>query len=350
MKNVWIAMALILSTSVWAQVNSARADEVAGMLEKTDTIGWQRGLGIGLDFLQLLQINPKVGAGEDRIQFGGVSSFFANYKSNRLSWDNNGTLLFGVQRLGSGFTTIGGNRIKKPYQKTIDELRLISSFAYQMMEDSKWSYAINAGFLSQVTPTYPGNFLSDVNAEGQNPIARFLSPAQITIAPGVKYVQDEHFSVQISPATVKMIVVADDDIASVAGDSSLQVGLHGTGWRSGTDFDNTLFQLGGSIRALYQNKYFNDRFIVNSDLTLFSNYMNEPQNVDLDWRNEFAFEIYKGLQLNLIVNLFYDHDIPVQETDFDATNGVVSNPDGSPRLTRALNIVQTFSIKYNYIF
>ena len=50
------------------------------------------------------------------------------------------------------------------------------------------------------------------------------------------------------------------------------------------------------------------------------------------------------------MNLFYDHDIPVQETDLDAPGGVVTNPDGSIKLTRALSVIQTFTIKYNYIF
>jgi len=87
-----------------------------------------------------------------------------------------------------------------------------------------------------------------------------------------------------------------------------------------------------------------------SELILFTNYLMEPENVDVSWRNEWSYEIFQGLTLNLVVNMFYDHDIFIQKTDWDAPDGIERNPDGSPKLSRGLNIVQSFSIQYNHIF
>lgn len=61
-------------------------------MAKKDTTGWLIGTGIGFDFGQLLQINPAVGAGENRIAIGGLGSLFANYKNGKLAWDNNADL------------------------------------------------------------------------------------------------------------------------------------------------------------------------------------------------------------------------------------------------------------------
>ena len=63
---------------------------------------WRSGAGIGLDAAQLLQINPRVGAGQNRLGFGGAVNAFAKYSRNRLVWDSQGNWQFGVQRLGSG--------------------------------------------------------------------------------------------------------------------------------------------------------------------------------------------------------------------------------------------------------
>jgi len=330
-------------------VSEDRAAELRTAEEKEED-GWSGGVGIGLDFFQLLQINPKVGAGEDRIQFGGLSTGFVNYKKGLLDWENIGTFLFGVQRLGSGTTNIGGNVISKPYQKTIDELRLVSSLAYQTREDSKWSYSADLIAFSQLLPTYRGNFLKDVTESGEGPISKFFSPAQVSFAPGMRYEPSENWSVTISPATVKTIIVADPDIAAIPGSEEAMIGLHGTEWRGPDDFDQVLFQFGASLRGIYKNKYFNDKVITRSELILFSNYLEEPKNVDFDWRNEIAYQIVKGLKLTVVVNLFYDHDILLQKSDRDQPDGIERDEMGNPKLGRGLNVIQTFALQYNYVF
>ena len=341
----------LFAFSIHAQidVNEGRAEKLRTAEEK-DSDGWSGGMGLGLDFFQLLQINPKVGAGEDRIQFGGLSTGFINYKKGLLDWENTGTFLFGVQRLGSGTTTIDGNVISKPYQKTIDELRLVSLLTYQVSEESNWSYAANLIAFSQLLPTYRGNFLKDVTESGEGPISEFFSPAQVSFAPGMRYEPTENFSVSFSPASLKGIIVGNEEIAAIPGNEEAMIGLHGTEWRGPDDFDQLLFQFGSSIRTEYKNKYLNDKLLTRSELILFSNYLEEAKNVDLDWRNEIAYEIVKGLKLTVIVNLFYDHDILLQKSDGDQPDGIERDDMGNPILGRGLNVIQTFALQYNYVF
>ncbi len=349
--SIFLLLALVcFETSGQIKIDHARANDLRKEKVHKDSSGWQIGMAFGMDFFQLLQINPKIGAGEDRIQFGGVSTVFAFYQNKRLKWENIGTLLFAVQRLGSGSTVIASNIVPKPYQKTVDEFRLVSSFSYDKSSGSDWSYSADFIFSSQIVPTYRGNFLRDVSGDNEGPISRFLSPAQITFAPGSRYQPNENWQVSLSPASLKAIVVADDGIASIPGNEEEKVGLHGTVWRSENDFDNIFLQFGASFRTLYKNNYANEKLKHRSELILFSNYLMEPDNVDLDWRNELSYQIFSGLTLNLVVNLFYDHDIFIQKTDWDEPDGVERNPDGSPRLSRGLNVVQSFTVQYNYIF
>ena len=114
---------------------------------------WETGAGIGLDFSQLFQLNPKQGAGQNRLGFGSAVNLFAKYRKDRLAWDNTASWQFGIQRLGSGVLDQNGETQKIPFQKSIDELRLNSKVGYQSSETSKWFYATDFSFLRRCRPT-----------------------------------------------------------------------------------------------------------------------------------------------------------------------------------------------------
>ena len=311
-----------------------------------DPEGWEMGAGLGLDFAQLLQINPKQGAGQNRVGFGGASNFFANYHKNRFNWDNMASWQFGIQRLGAGIVAQGNETAPIPFQKAIDELRLGSKFGYQISEDSKWAYAGNFTFLSQLTPTYqgtaeyPGNFLVDVFDTGQTPLSKFFSPATITLSLGVDYAATDNLSFYYSPIGAKFITVADDSIAVL--------GVHGNPVERDADgnvisFENTDAQIGSLLRMDYNNTFANDKMSFTSSLLLYSNYLDSPQNVDVDWTNQLAYEIFKNFQLTLLANVFYDDNVLVQITDKNFPNGVNG-------LGKRVSVTQQLLLKYTAVF
>jgi hypothetical protein len=334
MKQLILTLFLGLCLVFWSTAQTVVEETEA------ETGPWKVEASLGFDFTQLLQLNPKAGSGSDRIGLGGISSLAANYSENGWLWNNSASILFAVQRIGAGVSGLDPDK-SLPFEKTIDELRLASNVGLQMSETSKWYYSLDFTFLSQLTSTYPGNLLSET-ASAPNPISRLLSPAQITLSPGAKYVPNENFNLFLSPASVKMIIVANDDIAAL--------GIHGNPWTSETDFENTEFQFGMTAGADYTSKYFDDRLLFTSGLRLFTNYLENPQNIDVDWRNELAFQIVKGLNLSLNLNFFYDDDIPVQITDYDFPGGVKLDGDGNPVLGKRLNLTETLFLKYNYVF
>ncbi len=311
--------------------------------------GWNYGLGFGTDFSQLLQINPRQGAGQNSIGFGGAVNVFGKYRKNRFAWDNVGSLQFSVQRFGSGPLPSGQDI---PFQKAIDELRFASKAGYATSPDSKFYYAADLAFLSQLTPTYfgteayPGNFLSDVSGDGM-PNSKFFSPATINFSLGIDYKPNDNLSIFFSPLASKFIVVADDNIAAL--------GIHGNPVERDADgnvtsFENVFYGFGASARITYANKFLNDKLLFTSNLLLFSNYLENPQNIDIDWTNELAYSLFKGFQIALTANIFYDDDVLVQVTDFDAPGGVEVRPNGDPRLSKRVSFTQQLLIKYNINF
>ena len=307
---------------------------------------WKTGAGIGLDAAQLLQINPRVGAGQNRLGFGGAINAFAKYGRKRLVWDSQGNWQFGVQRLGSG--VIGsGTDVKIPFQKAIDKFQLESKLGYRITENGRLFLATNANLISQLTPTflgtesYPGNFLTDISGMNATPQSAFLSPADLGLSAGIDFKPTDNWSIYYSPLAARAIIVANNEIATL--------GVHGnpvTKDATGAivSFKNADVQMGSQLRIAYRNKFAQGKLNYTTALQLYANYLNEPQNIDLQfWNNEFALQLFKNFQLNMTVNMYYDHDILVQITDYNSPNGV----DG---LGRRLSVTQQLLLKYAVTF
>jgi hypothetical protein len=59
---------------------------------------------------------------------------------------------------------------------------------------------------------------------------------------------------------------------------------------------------------------------------LFSNYLKDPQNIDVSWETLFVFKVNKYISVNLNTHLIYDADIL-----FDTNNDGQVLSDGSDK-------------------
>lgn len=309
----------------------AQSDPASGADTTEVAKPWKTGGDLGLDFNQILFINPRLGSGDDRIAFGGMANFFAHYKKNKFIWENTLKLQYALQRLGSDGTA-------NPFEKTIDIFRLSSKAGRQIFND-KTFLALDGLFESLISQTYPGNTLKPKEA-GDMPIAEFMSPATIVLALGIDHKPNENLSLFLSPVAFKTILVLDDSIA--------QLGVHGNEPVDRDDlsrgYKNSFSQLGATFKAIYNNKFAKDRILCSSELNLFSNYLYQPENIDVYWNLDLGFVIFKNLSINVVTNLYYDHDILIPA---DRNNdGMIDAGEGGPRTT----FVEALIIKYNYTF
>lgn len=294
---------------------------------------WTSGGGLGFDFAQLVLINPKVGSGSNRIGFGGLVNLFANYKKTKFAWDNSASIQLGAQRIG------GKN---SPFEKSIDIFRLTSRASFRPGEGKLYG-AVEADMMTLLLPTYVGNVLKPED-ENENPIAKFFSPVQILISPGVEYKANDHLSFLYSPVALKLIYVADDSIAAL--------NVHGN-----EPGKNHFLQLGSNLKARYSNILLKERLNWTSTFDLYSNYLQKPENIDVFWTNDLGLTIVKNLSINLATQLFYDDDVNVQvDLDDDGILGedapdVNLPPDKQRRELRpGVNFTEALLIKYNLIF
>jgi len=284
---------------------------------------WETGGSIGLDLSQLALINPMVGAGENRLAFGGINTLFAKFKEGKQMWDTDGVLQLAVQRLGSS---------DNPFTKNLDVIRVNSKYGYGITE--KWYGGILATFESLLLNTY--NDLALSSTATNSLAAKFLSPAAFQLSPGLDFVMDEHFSVFLSPFGYKATIVLDDELAAL--------GVHGNPWTSATEFENIKHEIGAGVRAKYTNT-FAEKLKYNSELSLFYDYLSEEHGtefIDVFMVNDLGIELFKGFSVTLLVDLRWDHDLA-------SVLGADEVPDGETEFRKWM-ITETFVAKYNYTF
>ncbi|MCC7465995.1 MAG: DUF3078 domain-containing protein [Saprospiraceae bacterium] len=293
-----------------------------------EKLGWGFGGSLGLDLAGTFLGNPRLGAGDNRIGFGGMVNLFANNKQSKYFWNNSGTLQLAAQRIGPKTKTDGTDN---PFQKNLDILRLGSRFGYNIHKDKLFA-ALDATAESQLLPTYAGNVIKGNKTEL---LSEFLSPARFAIAPGLDYRPTKNLSFFLSPASFNLIYVGNDTLAALTGQPL-----------GNEEGKNNRFQLGYSLKAAYTNKLFKDRVAISSKLAWFADYR-QNLNGNVLWQNALDIQIFKGLALGLFGDLFYDHFTLVQVRKVPEGTA----PDAiSPFLGLKPAYTGGFLLKYNMIF
>ena len=104
----------------------------------------------------------------------------------------------------------------------------------------------------------------------------------------------------IAPFTAKWTIV-NDSLLSAAGAFGVDPGKF------------LKSEFGGYVRFIYTKNDFKTPFLKNiaftTKLDLYSNYLKEPEKIDVNWEVLIAMKVNKYITINLTTNLIYDYDI-----------------------------------------
>ncbi len=281
-----IALAIFSASANAQGLDQKDLDKITGTKTKAEDMGWKTTGIMGLDLGQLALINPKVGAGDNRIGVGGSIALNAENKQAKYQWVNSGLLQLAVQRLGAS---------ANPFQKNVDLLRLESGISIAS-KNPKLFYGAAGFFESQLLSTYKGGFTKSDKAADL--LSKFMAPARIKLGLGIKYVQSPKFNVFFAPLSLQYIYVGNDALAKLE--------IHGNDVGK-----NTSTQIGAQIVANYNDKYLEDKIIFGSKLSLFTAYNHNPGRFDVLWTNNIGVALTKNLSLGIFAELFYDEDVKV---------------------------------------
>jgi hypothetical protein len=277
---VIIGLFTLFGIGSYGQVTEA---EAALRTHSADTImGWKKG-GVFTATIAQTSLTNWVAGGQNSLSLNGLFSGFANYKKGKSVWDNSLDLGYGLIKQGKD----------EKFRKTDDKIDILSKYGREAFRNFYYSALMN--FKTQMTPGY--NYPNDTTE-----VSDLFAPAYLTLALGLDFKPDSYFSLFLSPATGKFTFVTNKQLSDQGA-----FGIH-PGETSRSEF-------GGYIRAIYSRNDFKIEFLKNVSFTtkidLFSNYFDNPQNIDVNWETLIAMKVNKYLAFNLNTLLIYDDNIAV---------------------------------------
>lgn len=278
-----------LATTVFSQTTEA---EKAIRTESKDTImGWTTGGLLGLSISQASFTNWAAG-GQNTIAIGGIVNLFAKYKNEKDSWDSMLDLGYGLLKQGKDGEFI----------KTDDKVDLTSK--YGRKASSKWYYAGLVNFKTQMSAGY--NY-PDVETK----ISDLLAPAYALAAIGMDYKPNDKLTAFIAPVTSKNTIVNNDLLAN-AGAFGVEAATYDAAGTLVAAGKKLRSEVGGYVRVVYQQTYFKDKSVsILSKLDLFSNYKDNPQNIDVSWETIIGLKVNRFITTTITTHLIYDDDIAI---------------------------------------
>jgi len=231
---------------------------------------------------------------------GGVNSIAAtiftrtsaNYKYKYMFWNNSLNARYGINTQEN----VG-------LRKTDDIIEIISSVGYQTDTLSNWYGTARFSFATQFSNgfNYP---------DTSTPISQFMAPGYLFLGLGAEYgKQLKHFSLYMSPITLKATFVLDQRLAN-SGAFGVEPAV--------LDEQGNIIKRGERLRRefgiLINNVYEFEPYEnvkVRNILSLYSDYLNSFGNIDVDWEMIFNFKVNDYIQASLISHLRYDNDIKI---------------------------------------
>ena len=282
MRNILLNFLLIVSIVVNAQdptvQNLKNQSDREIKKDAADTIArvWRKGGIISVNISQGSLSNWAAGGDESSLSQNTLLSLYAFYKRDRHNWDNTLDFNYGIVK-----TTSLGSR------KNDDRLDLLSKYGYSLAP--KWNLAALGNFRTQFFKGY--TYTDDVKTLSSS----FLSPAYLLIGAGIDHKPTPNFSIYLSPLTARWTFVQNDSLSAK--------GAYGV-----TPGKESRSELGAFLSASYL-KVFSPLLSYKGRLDLFSNYKDDPQNVDIYMTNLLSVNFTKVLAATWNVDLIYDDDV-----------------------------------------
>jgi hypothetical protein len=277
--------------------------------QKVDTItGWKKGGMVNISSSQVSLTNWAAG-GQSSVSLGGLLSLFANNKQEKSLWENYLDFGYGTMKQGKD----------EGWRKTDDKIDFTSKFG--LNANKKLYYAALVNFKTQMTNGY--NYPNDTTK-----ISGFLAPGYLLGAIGLDYRPNENFTAFFAPLTLKMTIVNDDVLAD-AGAFGIDPG------------DHVRSEFGGYLRV-FLKKDLMENITFQTKLDLFSNYLHNPQNIDVSWESLLSMKVNKFISATLSTHLLYDDDIDIAIDDND--DGIVDKV--GPRVQFKEVLAVGFSMKF----
>ncbi len=320
MKRIILCLAAALTATgvTFAQdAQKAAAEAAAALTAASDVpvaapkpVYWTSSLLNQINFGQTSLWNWAAG-GYNNYTLAAAIDANANYAKGKMLWNNRLQLDYGFMYSAD----------KPLVQKTKDRIYFESKWGYETPV-RHLSYSASFDFKTQFSDNYDyvapseeliheheGNLTAAwKEAARENLKAGFLSPAYLNFGLGVLWTPKPWFSLNFAPLAADLVFVRNPLLRNTYG---MELREEGADPSVGENYRPMRFGLGAQLKADAQ-WVINDNFSYTTQLVLFSNYLNKPQNLRVNWDNKVFWKLARFFALTLSTNLIYDENVKVK--------------------------------------
>ncbi|WP_147677916.1 DUF3078 domain-containing protein [Algibacter pacificus] len=295
MKNSFLIIACFLFQYTYAQPDSLF---LKAKKPKYEGPQWVNKNKMTFDLSEVTFVNWNSGGSNSISGLVGIETS-ANYSDKYFYWKNDARLRYGINKQES-----------RELRKTDDIIQINSSMGFKPDVNSNWFYSAQLNFSTQLTNGYK-------YPDTDNPISRLLAPGYLFFGGGMEYGKEiKRLSFYFSPLTLKATFVLDEELAN-AGSFGVTPAIYdseGNIVREGE-------QLKKEVGILMTNSYEMElakNINLKNQVSMYSDYVNNFGNVDVDWRVDFDFKVNSFVRATLGSHLRYDDDVKTTiETDIE---------------------------------
>lgn len=221
-----------------------------------------------------------VAGGENNIAGNIGFNYDFNYKQENLNWDTKLIAAYGLTKSKNS-----------PFEKKTDDRFEINSVVGKKAS-GYWFYSGFVNFKTQFAEGF--KYGKDANGkEIRTSFTNFMSPANLSFGPGMLWKKSDNLKFNLAPATGKLVIV--DKALTLPNNAYFGVD-QGKGTR---------FELGFNAAA-YAKVNLMENVSMENILNLYANYLEDPQNVDIDYTMNLVMAINKYLSANISFQTIYD--------------------------------------------
>jgi hypothetical protein len=281
---------------------------------------WTRKNTLGFYISEIAFVNWSAG-GTSSISGLFKGDFLKVYTRENYKWSNELIVRYGLNKQD-------GIEVRK----TDDALQLNSTFGYRQDTISNWYHSAKFNFNSQFTNgySYPNTEIA---------ISKPFAPAYIFLGVGAENINKEKKrTFYISPFTFKKTLVLDQRLAN-QGAFGVTKAVYDANGILITEGKRSKTELGFLMTSFYKKEIFKNINLENR-LSLYSDYINNFGNVDVDCDLILDLVVNQYVKANIGTRIVYDDDIKSKK-EVDGTQ-VTRGPKAQLKQMLGVGIVYVF--------
>jgi len=268
MKKIITSIAVVLSCSF-----------TFSQEKETPKEGWHKSGNISFLFNQSAFSNWVTG-GENTMAGNLGFNYDFNYLKGNITWDNKILASYGLTKSKNS-----------EFEKKTDDRFEFNSVVGKKAK-GYWYYSAFLNFKTQFTKGYV--YGKDLNGkEIRTEHTNFMSPAELAFGPGMLWKKSDNLKFNLAPLTSKVIFV--DKNFTLPNDA-----YFGVEEGKSTKYELGFYASGFAKFTVMEN------VTMENILNLYANYLEDPQNVDIDYTMNLIMKINSSLSANFTFQTIYD--------------------------------------------